>query len=293
MKPYENLHDTLLFYGVDCQDSYYISTGTPIFKFSDNPFRMDYYAFCICMSGQLLIEIDNNQYIVNENSFLISAPTTIVRFGDLSDDFVMKLLFFDKNFLLKHISNPFIIEQLLLFQNISYSIIKTSNESAEVLLKLLEYLKEKTQTKRKFTDDIARTIIFSLLLEIAEVKCEENYHTPLVLKEEKNEIYLHFVRLVQENILQSMSVQYYADKLFVSNKYLIEIVKNNSGKTPHQIIDETLLKEAFMLLGDSALTISEIAFKLQFNSISAFGRFFKKHVFISPSEYRIREKLHT
>lgn len=293
MKPYENLHDTLLFYGVDCQDSYYISTGNPIFKFPDKPFRMDYYAFCICISGQLLIEIDNKQYIVNENSFLISAPTTIVRFGDLSDDFVMKLLFFDKNFLLKHISNPFIIEQLLLFQNISYSIIKTSNESAEVLLKLLEYLKEKTQTKRKFTDDIARTIIFSLLLEIAEVKCEENYHTPLVLKEEKNEIYLHFVRLVQENILQSMSVQYYADKLFVSNKYLIEIVKNNSGKTPHQIIDETLLKEAFMLLGDSALTISEIAFKLQFNSISAFGRFFKKHVSISPSEYRIREKLHT
>ena len=293
MKPYENLQDTLLFYGVDCQDSYYISTGNPIFKFPDKPFRMDYYAFCICISGQILLEIDNHQYIVNEDSFLISAPSTIVRFGDSSEDFVMKLLFFDKNFLLKHISNPFIIEQLPLFQNISYSIIKTSNEYAEVLLNLLEYLKEKTQTKRKFTDDIARTIIFSLLLEIAEVIGEENYHTPLVIKEEKNELYLHFVRLVQENILQSMSVQYYADKLFVSNKYLIEIVKNNSGKTPHQIIDEALLKEAFILLGDPALTISEIAFKLQFNSISAFGRFFKKHVSISPSEYRIREKLHT
>jgi AraC-like DNA-binding protein len=55
--------------------------------------------------------------------------------------------------------------------------------------------------------------------------------------------------LVKENILQHKDVQYYADKLFITNKYLILIVKKATGKTPHQIIDEALLKEACVLLG--------------------------------------------
>jgi AraC-like DNA-binding protein len=69
------------------------------------------------------------------------------------------------------------------------------------------------------------------------------------------------------------------------------VVKKASGKTPHQVIDEILLKEAYIMLGNSAVTISEIAFELQFNSASAFGRFFKKHTSCSPSEYRNKENI--
>jgi AraC-like DNA-binding protein len=71
------------------------------------------------------------------------------------------------------------------------------------------------------------------------------------------------------------TVQFYAEQLCISNKYLIEIIKKSSGKTPHEVIDEALLKEAYVMLGNPELTISEIAFELQFNSASAFGRFFK------------------
>ena len=68
-------------------------------------------------------------------------------------------------------------------------------------------------------------------------------------------------------------------------------IKKASGKTPHEVIDETLLKEAYVMLGNPDITISEIAFDLQFNSASAFGRFFKKHTALSPSEYRNKENI--
>ena len=251
---------------------------------------MDYYALCICTAGEIHIEIDRQKYRVSTDSFLVAAPSTIVKFLRTSEDFMMKLLFFDKNFLIKNISNPFIIEKMNLFSKGSYSIVKTTAKNSAQLQNLLEYLKKKSRKQGKFTEEIIRTIIFNLLLETAEIVEKENDSQP-EKEEGKKDLYLKFSKLIRENIREQRTVQFYADQLCVSNKYLIEIIKKASGKTPHEVIDETLLKEAYVMLGDPNKTISEIAFELQFNSASAFGRFFKKHTSLSPSEYRIQENI--
>ncbi|NIF04488.1 helix-turn-helix domain-containing protein [Chryseobacterium sp. Tr-659] len=290
MITYENLHDTLSFYSIDCRQSYYISSGKPIFDFPKTPFRMDYYAVCICTAGEISIEIDRQKYKVTTHSFLIAAPSTIVKFLKTSEDFMMKLLFFDKNFLIKNISNPFIIEKMNIFSEGSYSIVKTSPKNSSLLQNLLDYLKKKSRKQGKFTEEIIRTIIFNLLLEAAEIMEKDNTANP-EKEEGKKDLYLKFGKLIRENIRQQRTVQYYADQLCVSNKYLIEIIKKASGKTPHEVINEALLKEAYVMLGNPEMTISEVAFELQFNSASAFGRFFKKQTLLSPSEYRIQENI--
>ena len=141
-----------------------------------------------------------------------------------------------------------------------------------------------------FIDEIIRSIIFNILLEVAEIT-----HRYADEPESKDQvistIYLKFKKLVQEQILEHKTVQLYADQLHISNKYLIEIVKKTSGRTPHEVINEILLKEAYVLLGNPELTVSEIAFQLHFNSTSAFGRFFKKNTTISPSQYRTRQNI--
>ncbi|UKB80877.1 helix-turn-helix domain-containing protein [Chryseobacterium sp. MEBOG07] len=290
MVTYENLHDTLSFYSIDCRQSYYISSGKPIFEFPKAPFRMDYYAMCICTAGEINIEIDRQKYKVDAHSFLMSAPSTIVKFVKTSEDFMMKLLFFDKNFLIKNISNPFIIEKMNLFSKGSYNIVKTSPKNSSLLQNLLDYLDKKSKKQGKFTEEIIRTIIFNLLLETAEIMEQENAANP-EKEEGKKDLYLRFNKLIRENINKERTVQFYADQLHISNKYLIEIIKKASGKTPHEVIDEALLKEAYVMLGNPDITISEIAFELQFNSASAFGRFFKKHTTLSPSEYRMKENI--
>lgn len=290
MVTYENLHDTLSFYSIDCHQSYYISSGNPIFEFPKAPFRMDYYALCICTAGEISIEIDRHHYKIEANTFLISAPSTIIKFMKTSDDFMMKLLFFDKNFLIKNISNPFIIEKMDLFSKGSYSIVKTTEKNSGLLQNLLDYLKKKSRKQGKFTEEIVRTIIFNLLLETAEMMEKKNF-AGSEKEEGKKDLYLRFSKLIRENIREHRTVQFYANTLCVSNKYLIEIIKKASGKTPHEVIDETLLKEAYVMLGNPEVTISEIAFELQFNSTSAFGRFFKKHTSLSPSEYRVKENI--
>ena len=289
MKNYENLKDTLSFYNIDCDNSFYISTGESIFKFPENPFRMDYYAFCICTRGEIDLEINTIKYKISVGSIICSSPSTIVHFLNDTNDFHMQLVFFKKNFLLSNISDPFIIEKMELFQNDSYSIINTSKKNTEVLLDIIDKLKDKEKKIGEFTKQIIRTLIFHLLLEIAEI-----YHNvapdTIESKDLQKNFYFKFKKLVQENILLQKSVQFYANQLCISNKYLIEITKCTIGKTPHQIINEAILKEAIVLLGNPDLSISEVAYKLRFNSVSAFGRFFKRQTTFSPSEHRSGKK---
>lgn len=289
MKNHENLQDTLSFYNIDCQNSFYISTGESIFKFPEKPFRMDYYAFCICTQGEIDLKINTIKYKISVGSLLCSAPSTIVHFLNATNDFQMQLVFFEKNFLLTNISDPFIIEKMGLFQKDLYSIVNTSKKNTEVLLDIVEKLKEKEINRGVFTQQIIRTLIFYLLLEIAEIIQNTNPNT-MAGNDSQINLYLRFNKLIQKNILKQKSVQFYANLLCISNKYLIEVTKKTTGKTPHQVLDESLLKEAFVLLGNPELSVSEIAYKLQFNSISAFGRFFKKQTTISPSEYRSGKK---
>jgi len=288
--PHESLQDTLSFFGVNCHRPYYISSGNPIFEYPSNAFRIDFYAICICTAGDINIEVDNQEYHISKNKILVSAPTTIIRFSQVSLDFRMKLLFFDKAFLLKHLVNPFFIEQLGLFKNSTFTLVNSQDKQIDKLLKLIDYLKEVTLRTTRFTADIIRTIIFNLLLEIADELALADQITA-DSSQETNNLFYKFTDLVQRHSNQYREVQYYADQLFISNKYLINIVKKASGKTPHEIIDESLLKEAYVLLGNPEKTISQISYEIGFNSISAFGRFFKKHSTLSPSEYRKRQNM--
>lgn len=290
MKSYENLKETLAFYGVNCNEPYYISSGNPILKFPKKSFRIDFYAFCICLAGNIELEIDNNTYNINQNGFLISAPSTIIKFKKVSKDFRMKLLFFSKDFLLKNIANPFIIDKMNLFRYGSYNILEADIQQAVPLYAFLDYLQIKTSVKGKFTEEIIRTIIFNLLLEIAEIVSLEGGDSK-ENKKKKKELFLKFDELVKENILLYKDVGFYAKQLCISDKYLIEVVKKATGKTPHQIIDEALLKEAYVMLGNPGYSITQIADLLQFSSVSAFGRFFKKYASISPNEYRIQQNI--
>ncbi|OPC33568.1 AraC family transcriptional regulator [Elizabethkingia meningoseptica] len=290
-KPYENLHETLSFYGINCHKPYYISSGNPIFNFPATPFRMDFYAFCICIEGHINVEIDNQEYSISPNNFLVSAPSAVIKFLHTTENFRMKLLFFDQNFLLKNISDPFFMEKLGLFRNLSFSIIHAGEDQAMLLRRLLEYLQEKTEKSGRFSEDIVRTVIFNLLLEIAEIINSEKEDTPEEALPEGNNLFLKFIKLVQQHVIQHKEIQHYADQLFVSGKHLIKIVKKSCGKTPHQVINEILLKEAFILLNNPDLTFTEIAYQLNFSSVSAFGRFFKRYAALSPTEYRKQQNL--
>ena len=83
-------------------------------------------------------------------------------------------------------------------------------------------------------------------------------------------------------------VDFYARKMCMTPKSLTTLVKNASGRTATQWIDAFLVLEAKNLLKYSDLTVKEIGYRLNFQSIPSFHKFFKNQTGLTPNEYRGR-----
>ncbi|HKI46071.1 MAG TPA: helix-turn-helix transcriptional regulator [Balneolales bacterium] len=86
--------------------------------------------------------------------------------------------------------------------------------------------------------------------------------------------------------LELRSASDFANQLNVHVNHLNRALRETTGKTTSEHITERILQEAKILLKHSRWNISEIGYALGFNEATHFSNFFKKHVQISPSEFR-------
>lgn len=77
-----------------------------------------------------------------------------------------------------------------------------------------------------------------------------------------------------------------AERLHFSKYYLCHFFKQEFGVTIHQYILQRRIYEAKKLLVNTNIPINELALKLGFTSDSTFIRSFKKHVNMTPKQYR-------
>ncbi|SDF11199.1 helix-turn-helix domain-containing protein [Epilithonimonas hungarica] len=82
------------------------------------------------------------------------------------------------------------------------------------------------------------------------------------------------------------SVQFVADSLHISVKYLGSLLKQLTGQTTQQHIHEKLIEKAKEKLSTTELSISEIAYELGFEHSQSFSKLFKTKTNQSPMEFR-------
>ena len=97
-----------------------------------------------------------------------------------------------------------------------------------------------------------------------------------------NDLSDRFFRLLTIHYKKHRSVQFYADKLNLTPKYLSTAIKKVTGRPILEWIHEAVLIDAKMLLRTTHLTVQQISDQLNFSSPSAFVQFFKKHTGKTP-----------
>jgi|SRR5690554_1546003 len=96
----------------------------------------------------------------------------------------------------------------------------------------------------------------------------------------------NFLSILEENYRRPVSVEFYAEKLFMSSRNLNIICQSILEQSVSEIIETRKLIEAKHLLISTEKTISEIAYELGYNESSYFSNVFKKKSGQSPSEFR-------
>ncbi|MDP1813923.1 MAG: helix-turn-helix transcriptional regulator [Leadbetterella sp.] len=91
---------------------------------------------------------------------------------------------------------------------------------------------------------------------------------------------------LSEFIYTKKTVSEYADYLSVTPNHLLKCVKNTTGKTAHELLDEMRILESKVLLKQTDKSISEIADAIGKEDPSDFSRFFKLKTGQTPNQYR-------
>lgn len=83
-----------------------------------------------------------------------------------------------------------------------------------------------------------------------------------------------------------LSIQEIGAKLGVSQRYLSDLLRSLTGMNTQQFVQSKMVEKAKELLSTGTLTVSEIAYRLGFESPQSFNKFFKRQTRLSPLDYR-------
>lgn len=86
---------------------------------------------------------------------------------------------------------------------------------------------------------------------------------------------------------EDLSIAEIANKIEVSQTYLTRLFKRNLKMTFVEYLTNVRIKNAIILMRDPTLTLSEVAELVGYNTKHYFSNIFKRHVGISPQDYRL------
>lgn len=251
------------------------------------PVRLNALFMILVLRGSADIRIDYVPYTVKENTFLTIMPTHILQAASASDDFKSRMMVIDKDFL-EEINiakrSPSMMNYMQLRQNPCTELLP---HEAEHINQCIRTLRDKIRLRtHSFHKEVLQNSFVAFLLELANIYIgrRENIVVPTLSR--KEEIMNQFLQLLFEHVKEHHVVSFYADKLFITPQYLSLILKELSGKSANKWIDEALIVEAKLLLKMQNVTIQQVADMLNFSDQSTFGKFFKKHMGVSPMEFR-------
>lgn len=138
-------------------------------------------------------------------------------------------------------------------------------------------------------EDIIRQYILVLLYKL---KYFTNERTAIKKGKDvsKNSLVFRFQEMSNLHYLEHLKVNTYAKRLNVTPRRLCEEVKKETGKTPKESLNEMILMEAKLLLLHSSMTVSEIAWHLNFHDVPHFTNFFANNLDLTPQQFRKANK---
>lgn len=138
---------------------------------------------------------------------------------------------------------------------------------------------EKPESKYETILHLLRSLISYLVQPYSEAKNQ----APLSRGEE---ITGRFLALVESHSKEHHTIEWYADELCLTPKYMANVIKEVTGRSAGEFITTNLAMQAKSLLRSTTLSIQEISDRLGFQNQSHFGTFVKRHTGLSPKAFR-------
>lgn len=137
----------------------------------------------------------------------------------------------------------------------------------------------------EFKIDAVRHLTLAMFYGYSHMKHDMNRYNKGTNRQ--GDIYAAFLEAVAKHYKTERTVGFYADQLYMTSKHLSQVVKEVSGRTASEIIEDYVITEIKALLLSTNMTIQQISDYLNFPSQSVFGKYVKRITGVSPKRYKL------
>lgn len=224
-------------------------------------------------TGNNTCTIDYNKYTYKDNQIVVIYPRQTGQIDLEGKEGYLLIVDNDLFFEINQSINSNYLNGY--FSNVFVSIDEKTDKSLMAILSLM--FQEYEELNREL---LMKSYLQPFLFHVASL-----YKKDTFLNNQNTQLFVDFIKLVDQNFIAHKDVRFYADELNISEKKLNEICKMASGKTTKQFIQERLVLEIKKEIKSGTKTLKEIAFNLGFSEPEYFTWFFKQQTSMTPKEF--------
>ncbi len=253
-------------------------------------FTMDFYTVTIKKDCDCKVKYGQTHYDFDEGIMSFTAPEQLLTLeGDLKPPASGWQLSFHADFLRNYSLGKKIKAYGFFHYAMNEALILSEKEEASV-----ENLFKNIENEYHLPiDNFSQDVIVSQL-ELLLTYCNRYYNRQFITRKVPiNDLLTKMETLLTDYFNNNTiateglpSVAYLAGQLNMSAKYLSDTLRNLTGQSAQQHIQNRLMEQAKQTLATTNLSVSEIAYQLGFEYPQSFNKLFKKKTNLSPLEFR-------
>lgn len=213
--------------------------------------------------------------------FMVPGQVHSWQFEGKVDGYVLN---FSVSFLQSLLLRPDYLEQFPFFNgSVDAAVIDLPENLQTRMKELFETLVNENETDARMSVDMVQTTMLQIFilagrLSLDKTDTNPNSYNYVLLK--------NFKKLIEDNYSKTRLPKDYAMMMFITPNHLNSLCNSSLGMSSGELIRNRVILEAKRLLINPVLTITEIAYKLNFEDNSYFSKFYKKQTDMTPEEFR-------
>ena len=247
------------------------------------------YSYTLVNAGCLKLLYNDRMLMLQKGDLLIYSPGVKIRIINGSTDYHSVCLIIDE---LAALDIPAVRNVVhTVYQPIAEfgrPIIHLNEQQTAHFWRHMHEMIEYQHSAHRYLHEVLRTLFTQFVLDLMDAMAQ-NIGSGQV-SERTTEQFIAFMRLLTKHFVEHHDIGFYAERLHITPIHLSRIVRQLTGRTVVDYINQMLLMEASWLLQTTNLSIAAIAERLHFADQSSFGRFFARMKGIAPKAYRLERK---
>lgn len=255
------------------------------FRTNETHGYMAAYTFTIVLEGWLKIVYNGQNITLHPDDIYMYSPGLPITIVEASDDYHGICLLADEHVT---IDSPTVHDLV----HIAYAPVVQLHQPKQTLrhddaVKLTEKMLEIRNYLN--SDHIYKTKILEMLYAVFLLdlqNAQDNAMPQRSVPQRVEEIFIGFQRLLPLHFAEHHDIGFYASQLNISPVYLSRVVRQVTGRTVVDYVNQFLVMEASFLLRTTTLSITQIADRLHFADAASFSKFFLRNNGVRPKDYR-------